>query len=456
MFALTRMRPVPWALCGALLLSSCASYQRLPLTAPAPARGLAGLVVDARSLHFPSMAAHVYDPSDGLDMTEVAMLAVVNNPDLRLVRGDAAIARAQAFSAGLLPDPQIALARDLSNSAPGPDATRAYSYGLSYDVGALLARSSLAGASRGDASKADLTVLWQEWQTASQAQLLFVKLVHVRRLLAVLEQTHGLFADRVARVQRAVAQGLLTADALAPHLTALQDIDRQLFDQQRLLFQAGRDLNAILGLAPDTVLDLRAADLADATATLVADALDDLPARRPDLRALAAGYQAEDQRYRAALLAQFPALNLGLNRTRDTSNINATGIAISFSLPLFNRNRGNIAIALATRQKLFDEYQVRLTTARDDALRIVDQQAPDAARARAIDAELAALQQVLDKSDLAFRAGNADVLIYTSARAAVLAKQLERITLQQTRMEQQVALRTLLGVDTQHGTESRQ
>jgi outer membrane protein TolC len=180
-----------------------------------------------------------------------------------------------------------------------------------------------------------------------------------------------------------------------------------------------------------------------------------LPQRRPDLRALATGYQAEDQRYRAALLAQFPALNLGFLRTRDASNVNATGLAVSFSLPVFNRNRGNIAIELATRQRLHDEYDVRLTTARNDAQRIVDQQAPDAARARAIDVELAALQQVLNQSDLAYRAGNADVLVYTAARAALLAKQLERITLQQTRMEQQIALHTLLGVDMQDATGKR-
>ena len=75
----------------------------------------------------------------------------------------------------------------------------------------------------------------------------------------------------------------------------------------------------------------------------------------------------------------------------------------------------------------------RLTVARNDALRLIAQQAPDAARAAAIDAELAALQQVLGKSELAYRAGNADVLVYTNARAALLARELERIALQQAR-----------------------
>jgi len=33
-----------------------------------------------------NLATHRFDPSDGLDLTEVAMLAVVNSPELRLNR----------------------------------------------------------------------------------------------------------------------------------------------------------------------------------------------------------------------------------------------------------------------------------------------------------------------------------------------------------------------------------
>jgi outer membrane protein TolC len=176
-------------------------------------------------------------------------------------------------------------------------------------------------------------------------------------------------------------------------------------------------------------------------------ALRDLAQRRPDLRALQQGYGAEDQRYRAALLAQFPTLNLGLSRSRDSSNVAATGLSVGFSLPVFNRNRGNIAIELATRRKLFDEYQLRLQAARNDGQRLLAEQGRNSARAASIDAELVALQAALEKSALAFRIGNVDVLLYTNAHAALLAKQLERITLQQSAMEQQIALRTVLGVD---------
>ena len=99
------------------------------------------------------------------------------------------------------------------------------------------------------------------------------------------------------------------------------------------------------------------------TTATVSDALAALARRRPDLLALQAGYEAQEQKYRAAIMSQFPALTVGFNRARDTSNVYTTGFQINLSLPIFNRNRGNVAIEQSTRQRLRDEYQNRLNQA---------------------------------------------------------------------------------------------
>lgn len=431
-----------------LALAGCATYRPLALgpVPELPARP-DQIQVDTRSLPFPILAAHPFDPRDGLDEIEVATLAVVNNPDLKLARDDLAVSRAQAFSAGLLPDPQLALASDLSNSGGGPDATRAFSFGLSYDVGTLISHAAGQRAARADVQKTDLALLWQEWQVASQARLVFVRLTYGRRLLAVLDESRKLFADRAARTEQALQRGLLTSDAVLPNLTALQDIDKQIYDLQRQLSQATHDLNTLLGL--DARFDLR---LQDGTPAVFADegaadvALTELPQRRPDLRALVAGYTAEDERYRAALLAQFPALNVGLTRSRDNSNVYSNSLGITLSLPLLNRNRGNIAIEQATRQKLHDEYQVRVQAARNEIRAILDQQRLDREQLGHIDIALAQLEPAIRRSDLAARSALIDALAYANARSALLAKQAERISLQQQVAEQRVALQTLLGI----------
>lgn len=431
-----------------LALAGCAAYRPLPLgpVSELPMRP-EQIQVDTRSLPFPVLAAHPFDPRDGLDEIEVATLAVVNNPDLKLARDDLSVSRAQAFAAGLLPDPQLALTGDLSNSGGGPGATRAFSTGLSYDFGALISRAASRRAAQADVQKTDLTLLWQEWQVASQARLAFVRLTYGRRLLAVLDKNRKLFADRAARTEQAQQRGLLSSDAVLPNLTALQDINKQVYDLQRQLNQTKHDLNTLLGL--DAHFDLRLRDGAPAAFAdegTAGAALAMLPQRRPDLRALAAGFTAEDQRYRAALLAQFPALNVGITRSRDNSNVYSNSLGITLSLPLLNRNRGNIAIEQGTRQKLHDEYQVRVQAARNEIRAVIDQQRLDREQLRNIETALDQLEPAIQRSELAARSELIDALAYANARAALLAKQAERINLLQQIAEQRVALQTLLGV----------
>jgi outer membrane protein TolC len=43
-------------------------------------------------------------------MDEVAMIAVINNPDLKAARDQVGVAEAQAFTAGLLPNPTFSFA----------------------------------------------------------------------------------------------------------------------------------------------------------------------------------------------------------------------------------------------------------------------------------------------------------------------------------------------------------
>jgi outer membrane protein TolC len=429
-------------------LAGCAPYRPLAL-GPAPELGLRPeqIQVDTRSLPFPVLATHAFDPRDGLDEIEVATLAVVNNPDLKLARDDVAIARAQAFAAGLLPDPQLALAGDLSSSAAGPGATRAFSLGLSYDIGALVSHAAGLRAARSGVQKTDLTLLWQEWQVASQARMAFVKLSYGRRLLAVLEDNRRLFADRAARTEQARQRGLLTSDAVLPNLAALQDVDKQIYDLRRQLNQGSHDLNTLLGLGAQTRLELQDgppavfADEAAAESALLV-----LPERRPDLRALAAGYAAQDARYRAAILAQFPALNVGLTRARDNSNVYSNSLGVTLSLPILNRNRGNVAIEQATRQRLHDEYGVRVQAAYNEIRAILAQQALDRDQLTRVGIAFAQLDKAIGRSELAARGGLIDSLAYANARAALLAKQAEQINLQQQIAEQRVALQTLLGI----------
>ena len=394
----------------------------------------------------PELRTHRFDPSDGLDITEVAMLAVANNPDLRLARDDAHIARAQAFAAGLLPDPQIALSQnDPTQNIPGSNIG-AFAFGVTYDVNTLLRHSADTASAHAAQTKAELDLLWKEWQTIAQARLLFVRNVFGERNLAILEEEHALFVDRQARLQRAFDAGNVTTDAIATNYTDVTSSEQKIDDAQRKLAQNRHDLNTLLGLAPSVRLKLVGdADMPEIDEARVRALMADLPRRRPDLVELEAGYRSEEEKYRSAVLQQFPVLNVGFNRARDTSGIYSQGFALALSLPFFNGNRGNIAIEKATRKRLYDEYQGRVAATQSEVDAILDDRALAEHQLKAVRASAAELTRLSEHSQAAYSAGNIDMLTYATQRDALINKRIEELGLEQALVEQQVSLQTLLG-----------
>jgi hypothetical protein len=89
-------------------LTACQTYEPAPLgERPELLSDVAALTISPSDLPLPELGAHRFDPSAPLDMDEIAMIAVVNNPDLKAMRGQLGVAEAQAFAAGLLPNPQF-------------------------------------------------------------------------------------------------------------------------------------------------------------------------------------------------------------------------------------------------------------------------------------------------------------------------------------------------------------
>ncbi len=430
----------------ALLIGGCTWYHREPLApqdTSTSARSLERIKIDPSTMPLPELAAHRFDPSDGLDIDEVAMLAVANNPDLKLARDDLGIASAQAYSAGLLPDPQLSVSSDYPGAA---GTTRAFNYGLSIDVMAIVLRSANKQSADATVVKTDLGLLWQEWQIVGEARQLFIKTRFQRDTLPLLQQQRDLARTRYERMAEARRDGNLTDDTLTAALTSYSDARKQYTDAERAAEQTHHDLNALLGLSPDVQLQLTGSeDTTELPDTTLDAALAKLARRRPDLIALQAGYEAQEQKYRAAILSQFPSLSVGFVRARDTSNIYTSGFQINLSLPIFNRNQGNVAIEKATRQRLRDEYQMRLNQAHADVAHL---RADNAILTRQLQQTEAALPDAdLDArhATAAYAEHNLALGAYTDAQSASLAKRIDVATLRESLAEQRAGLQALLG-----------
>ena len=429
-------------------LSSCASYQARPLnTRPTLLNEVPHLIVNAGRIPLSQLAAHPFNPDDGLDMTEVAILAVMNNPDLKVARDERSIAQAELMAAGVLPNPQLTAGLDHPTNG-GPGTVNAFSAGLSSDIVALLTRNASVNASRANSLKLNLTVLWQEWQVVQQARLLFVNSIEQQRMMEELKAYRDLFDTRYQRAQQALKEGALTIDRVSADLTALQEANTSINDLELQMSKTRHDLNTLLDLSPDIKLNLVGnADLPEPDQARIEASLAQLRSRRPDLLALQAGYKSQEERLRKAVLSQFPALTIGVTRARDTSGIYTSGIGITLSLPLFDRGQGPIAIAKATRERLYDEYQARLNRAYADVKSLLSLSNQVNRQHREVINILPEMERTAARAKAALDAGNLDITTYTDLQAALLKKRLETIVLEQTLLEQRIALQTLLGAD---------
>ena len=161
--------------------------------------------------------------------------------------------------------------------------------------------------------------------------------------------------------------------------------------------------------------------------------------------ALRRGYQSQEETLRAAILAQFPRINLGFNRASDTSNVHTTGLGVSIDLPIFDRNQGGIATERATRRKLYDESLNRLFEARSQiAMSLADLRSLMEQIASA-ESAIPAMERLVGTYRNALARGNADVLSYYTAIGTLAQKRLDLIKLKQQLVQNRIALEIASG-----------
>jgi outer membrane protein, heavy metal efflux system len=208
------------------------------------------------------------------------------------------------------------------------------------------------------------------------------------------------------------------------------------------------ELNHLLGLPADTRVRLQPNIELPAHLDLPTSPglLEGLEQRRLDLVALRAGYESQEAAVRAAILAQFPKINLGGNRMRDTSNVGSYGLAVTMDLPIFDRNQGTIALERATRQKLFDEYVNRVFEARADIARLLEEGQSLNEQIENAKVTEPGLERLVNAYRAAMDAGQADVLSYYTAWNNLAEQRSRILSLEQQLMQTRVSLELASGL----------
>ncbi|MGD0387333.1 MAG: TolC family protein [Tepidisphaeraceae bacterium] len=435
-----------------MVLGGCSRYQAMPLSASAVQRGLAApaadqLRVQAQSIKHPLLKPVIFDDRDGLTPDQAAIMAVLVNPSLRAARDQRGLAAAQLLQAGILPNPQVNFGEDYPYGGAIDGAVTASAVGVSWDVTQLISRDAKVRAGKANAASVDLDIAWQEWQIAQAARTAVYDLFSLQAQLDLASQLDRQLSQNLSVVRDAVDRHDKTLLDLSAAEAASLDAHAAVVAQQRDLEDARLTLNKALGLPPDAQVKLNphvalAQNVSVPTPQEVLCGLED---RRLDLVALRLGYQSEEETLRAAVLEQFPKVNIGFNRQRDDTDVQSLGFAVTVDLPIFDRNQGAIAVETATRQKLFDEYVQRVFEARYDVYSAIDDLYAISRQIAAEQEAFPSLARLIETYHNALGQGNMDVLSYYSAISNLTQKQLDILKLKQQLTDNRIALELAAG-----------
>ncbi|CAH2901262.1 MAG: hypothetical protein PCALPYG88_1641 [uncultured Paraburkholderia sp.] len=407
-------------------LCGCASYAPKPLPAT------------------PEWPSNVATSTAPLTVDQVVERALEHSPDVHRAERELDIATARKYADGLLPDPQLSFSTD----RPGAVGfVPAFMVGLSYEVSALIDHQAKKRGAAAALEKQHLALQWTKWQVANRAYALYVSNVSLARVEAEVERLalHEQVVD--SRMWHALARGDVTRDIAMQSETAYRDSLQQLDTLRQDHLKAQQELAALLDLSPGTHLLLATPpEPVDVPPEAVRDALANLGQRRPDLLALRAGYSEQDEHYRAALLGQFPRLDIGVTRGRDTSAIYTSGISVTVTLPLFNGNRGNIAVEKATRESLYEEYTQRLKEAYvavDNLVATMNLLDDQLRNARSLEASL---DEATRQARSAHARGDVTLPALMDLELRRLNQRIATAKLQNSVFQQQVELCTLTGI----------
>jgi outer membrane protein, heavy metal efflux system len=426
-----------------LLLAGCATYAPRPLAEGIQDNTPSILARDAATIDRPFLKPTAIDLAAPLDDNAIAVLAVLGNPELKAQRLKAGIADAQAFAARLLPDPTFNV-----GGAPllsGPDPVGEIASALAFNLNALRTAKVTRQQADAQAKQVRLDLAWAEWQTAGQARIQAARIRQLERAIVLVRIDYASVRSLLERNLRAAGRGDVAATAVQAARTDALTTQDKLATTEHDLDAARLELTRLLGLPPTTPIRLAPTTASDTPldpARLTEIAI----ANRADLQALRSGYNAQEAAVHKAILDQFPTLNLNMNFTRDTSRNVLLGPAVDFTLPLWNRNRGGIAVEQATREQLKSEYDNRLFQTRAEITAAVSGIALARRQRDTIRADLPNIEAIAVASRRAANRGDLARATAEAAEGTLGDKRTALVAAEQAIDEAMIALELLTGV----------
>lgn len=311
---------------------------------------------------------------DGLTLDEANALALYYSPAVRVARASAGLSGAQVLQAGVLKNPKVFLGPRISSS----DSGLIFPVSANWELPLWGRRDAEKDVAYSTLGERELQVIGVELTALSQVRSSYLRLARLQRegaLWAIAEDAQDELIQSVRALQQAGEVGEVSLFVAELNGTDSASIREQVLQAQGA---ARRELFLTLGLLPDAPVDL----VLDGAAVIP-----ELPAKDdgvllsvPTVRQAKQAYASAEAGLRLEVTKQYPAIRIGPEIESDRGDL-TLGLGLGTSLPVFDRNQGGIAAALASRDLARERYGAALVGA-----------AHEEARARA---DLATAQRLL-------------------------------------------------------------
>jgi len=413
-----------------------------------PRRWFAGATLAAISLAAPRSGAQTEPPgviSDTLRLTlaESHALALRANPQLRAERLEAKIAKANLQQAGVFfrSNPTI----DVLAGGPGTEVGLGQEIEIAGQRGARRA-AAIAGVDRAEAGILDTTRL-----TVAAVDRNYFRLVSASQKF-LLAQEGRLLTERLAdAARRQLEAGKISR--LEYNLSAVEAgrARARSLSAAREQAQFASELRELLGLPPSRAIAPVAPSTAgESAATLDVDSLTAMAlARRPDLSERAAAARQARAFASTARREALPNLSIRASSERiEGTEGRALRPGIGLSLPIFNRNTGEVRAREAEAQKIDLQRVALLAKIRTEVARAVLAYQSAEVEARMLDSTvLAPARENRRLLEVAYREGKVGLPVVLLIRNQVVEAEMEYWNAWLAAREALIDLRSAIGDD---------
>jgi len=339
------------------LLASCQTFDSRPLDLNAhdqtwrsqePSSELVSAF--AQRLAKKSSNSSAFNASDGVSLNEGKMIALVYNPDLRVARLKAGVAKATADYAGLWDDPELSLdVLSITKGVPDP-----------WIVGSALSLTvPLSGRLHAEKSRAKAAMYLEldrvaeaEWQVTIDLQKAWVAWSSQRTELEQTKKIIGILDSIVKSTSLLAEQGEIPKTEAA--LFTIEQTSRRV-EIARLegeVMANEQEIRALLGISPTAPIQL----VPNFSVPSWRASEDRLAYNNPTLNRLRSEYEVSERTLLREIRKQYPDFTFGPQAESDEGQ-SRIGFIGAIPLPILNANKGGIAKARAEREVARAEFE---------------------------------------------------------------------------------------------------